>query len=78
MVILTFGVIGRAANIQGKMALCLPTEKFQIICADGKQNENGENLLLLPCFLKAGHGLLVFLMTQRKLHHMYILCYGLQ
>ena len=60
VVIPTFGMTGRAVNIQGTLELCLPTEKLHLICADENQSENRENLLLLPCFLQPGHGLLVF------------------
>ena len=56
---ITFGMTGRSANLKGSMELGVPTEKFYLISADEKQNENGENLLLMPCYLKPGHGLIV-------------------
>ena len=48
VVILTFGMTGKAVRIQRTIERCLPTEQFHLISADEKQNENGENLLLLP------------------------------
>ena len=50
----------RSHNVRGTLELAIPCERFDVVFEDDKQNENGENLLVIPCYLKPSSGVLVF------------------
>ena len=52
VIISTVGMTPQSHNNKGTMELVIPCEAFDVVFQDEKQNENGQNLLLMPCFLK--------------------------
>ena len=59
VIISTVGMTSKSHNYKGLVELAISCESFDVVLQDEKQNENGENLLVIPCFLKPSIGLLV-------------------
>eukprot|EP00973_Karenia_brevis_P092640 12413405-Karenia_brevis.AAC.1 len=52
VIITTFGMASKTQNEKGTLELAIPCQKFDVVFEDEVQNENGENLFLIPCYLK--------------------------
>ena len=52
VIISTVGMTPVSHNHKGIMQLVIPCESFDVVFQDEKQNENGQHLMLIPCFLK--------------------------
>ena len=48
VIISTAGMTGKSSNHKGTVELAISCESFDVVLQDEKQNENGENLLVIP------------------------------